>query len=163
MAIKKKRRTAKQIAATKKLVAFNKKRRGAVKKKAAPKKKRRAAKKSIGRRSQATGKKPSARLKRRRAKDTIKGYYPNPARKSGYVIVAVDKKSGQTGYYTGGNSLETSKSKAAIFATGTAAFDQAEKLADSFKKYLWFTLSEKESLQSLKDYMATALPRKKKR
>jgi len=37
-------------------------------------------KKTIGRRSQITGKAPSARLKRRRAKPKIEGYFPNPSK-----------------------------------------------------------------------------------
>jgi len=59
----KKKRTPAQIRATKKLVALNKKKR---------------AKKKVGRVSQITKRKPTARLKARRAKPKKKGYFANP-------------------------------------------------------------------------------------
>jgi len=37
-------------------------------------------KKAVGRRSQITGRAPSARLKRRRAKQKVQGYFPNPSK-----------------------------------------------------------------------------------
>jgi len=89
MAVKKKR-TKKQIAATKKLVALNKKRRQANPKKKAKRKAR--AKVKVGARSRATKKRPSAELKRRRKKNTKKGYYPNPVKDNIVYLayVAVD-------------------------------------------------------------------------
>lgn len=112
MAVKKKRTPA-QIRATKKLVALNKKKRG---KKKAPKKK-------VGRVSQITKKKPSARLKARRAKPKKKGYFPNPI---DYCLV-YEKDTG-TKFYFDGAELDTSKTTAARFTSKKHAEKIAKKL-----------------------------------
>lgn len=77
---RKKRRTAAQKRATAKLVAFNKRRRRAA---TTPRRRRKpAARKRVATyaRSRATGRRPTARLVRRRRKNTKRGYYPNPRR-----------------------------------------------------------------------------------
>ena len=99
----KKKRTPAQIRATKKLVALNKKR-------------AKAGRKSIGRPSQTTKKKPTKRLKRRRAANTKKGYFPNPTYYVAYIPI------GTTKYYYAGYSSEKKR----------AVFD------DDIKKALWY-------------------------
>jgi len=54
--------------------------------------KRKSAPRTLGSPSRTTGNKPSARLMARRAKDTIKGYYPNP-RKAKVYRVCIGKYS----------------------------------------------------------------------
>lgn len=84
MAARRKRRTPAQIRATKKLIAFNRRRkRGA----ATPKRRRRVARagvpiKPYARSRRKPYKRPSARLVRRRKKNNVRGYYPNPRRRT---------------------------------------------------------------------------------
>lgn len=80
---RKKRRTAAQKRATAKLVAYNKRRRRAA---TTPRRRRKpAARKRVATyaRSRSTGRRPTARLVRRRRKNTKRGYYPNPRRRMG--------------------------------------------------------------------------------
>lgn len=93
----------------------------AVTKKAAPKKKR-TVKKRVGvsqtKPSMATKKAPSARLKKRRVKNTRPGYYPNPVNK-GYVLGirgAIPSNSDKIGYWSGA-TYDTDPKKAVIFQT----------------------------------------------
>lgn len=93
-----KRRTPAQKRATAKLVALNKRR---ARMKSNPAKRKTAAKTTTRKRvaisapSRRTGKKPSARLTRRRKRNTVRSYYPNPARRmtrKGMVKNIVEKQ-----------------------------------------------------------------------
>lgn len=53
---------------------------------------------SVSAKSKATKKAPTARLKKRRAKNTVKGYYPNPTKNVFYLI---KKTEGIKYYWTG--------------------------------------------------------------
>jgi hypothetical protein len=88
------------------------KKRKVVRKKAVAKKKRVTLRKkvAVNAPSRATGRAPSNRLKKRRRKDTVKGYYPNPASRS--IVVA--KIGNRLGYYTG-KAFDTARSKALEF------------------------------------------------
>jgi len=121
MAVKKKR-TAKQLAATKKLVALNKKRRAKPKRKVKAKTKTKP-KKKTGRVSQITKRKPTARLKARRAKPKKKGYFANPI---DYCCV-YEKDSGIK-FYFDGSELDTEKKNAARFASKAHAEKIAKRL-----------------------------------
>lgn len=116
----KKKRTPAQIRATKKLVAFNKARRRA---NPTPAKRRVKAKKKVTRVSQATGKKPSARLKRRRSMPKKKGYYPNPTHNNYYIV------KGKM-FFDGAKFVSTKKA-AAVWHSQSAAKSIAQKLADA--------------------------------
>lgn len=109
-----KKRSAKQIAATKKLVALNKKR--------AKKRTKKRVGTSQTKRSMATGKPPTKRLKKRRAKNTEAGYYPNP--KSRRVFI----KRGSR--YFNGAGFSASKANAASYTSEKAALTVARKIAD---------------------------------
>jgi hypothetical protein len=125
MAIKKKR-TAKQIAATKKLVAFNKKRRAnPIKRKKNPgrptlstaqKKAKAKSRVAINKKSQVTKRRPTTRLKKRRAKNIAIGTFPNPIFYVAFVRV------GESKYYYSGFDVVKKK----------ATFD------DDIEKALWY-------------------------
>ncbi len=121
----KKKRTKKQIAATKKLVALNRKR---ARMKNPKKKTRRKArpKVKVGARSRVTGKRPDAELKRRRKRNTKKGYYPNPI--AGYRVV-LEKTSGNRLYFNGFD-MAAGATNAARFSTKPHAVKVARKIAD---------------------------------
>jgi len=121
MAVKKKR-TKKQIAATKKLVALNKKRRRANPKKKAKRKAR--ARVKVGAKSRATNKRPSAALKKRRAKNTKKGYYPNPSGKRFVVYLegCVGWNLSVSGYLTRLGRFDDKLSKAEAFGREEARY-----------------------------------------
>jgi len=124
MAVKK-RRTKKQIAATKKLVALNRKR---ARMKNPKKKARRRArpKVKVGAKSRVTGKRPDAELKRRRKKNTKKGYYPNPI--AGYRLV-IEKPSRKHLYFNGFD-MAAGASNAARFSSRPHAVKVAGKIAN---------------------------------
>lgn len=99
--------------------------------------KKRAVKKRVGtsqtKKSTATKKAPSKRLKKRRAKNTVKGFYPNPKKRKtrNYVLMLFLKDNpDKKGYWTGAG-WDTSKTKAAKFASlsiaKTAAYDLPRK------------------------------------
>lgn len=128
-------------AARKKKVAAKKK--TATRKKTAAKKKTTARKKiAVNAKSRATGKAPSARLKKRRARNTMAGAYPNPAkRKTGtgwggkeYIVFAVEpgKDYGaRVWYYAGGNRLTSRKPMAARFTKRGEAEKSAQFVAET--------------------------------
>lgn len=128
MARKKKKRSPAQIAATKKLVAFNKRR-----KKNPAKKKRRVVKKkrkSISSVSQATKRAPTKRLKRRRAKPKVKGYFPNPS------LYRVGYRSGSKKYYFDGAGMTSKVANAILLPSLKAAKRIGSKLADSLNRQI---------------------------
>ncbi len=132
MAIKKRKkrrsvktRSAKQIAATKKLVALNKKRRANPKKRKTKRKVK--AKVKVSAKSRVTGKRPTAKLKKRRAKNTKKGYYPNPD-KTFYRVVG-EMTRGKRGYFNG-ERLTMKATSAALFTDKKQAIKIAQSMAD---------------------------------
>jgi hypothetical protein len=138
MAAKKKRRTAKQIAATKKMIAARKKQLAAKRKKnprpalsAAEKKKLAASKKYVGRKSQATKKAPTKRLRARRKANVKPGTYPNPRGHKNYYIVY--DSDGKRRYFDGADFVARKKG-AAIWHCPTSVKRIAQKLADKTGK-----------------------------
>ncbi len=131
MAIKKRKKTrsAKQIAATKKLVALNKKRRANPKKRKTKRKVKAKvkAKVKVSAKSRVTGKRPTAKLKKRRAKNTKKGYYPNPD-KTFYRVVG-EMTRGKRGYFNG-ERLTMKATSAALFTDKKQAIKIAQSMAD---------------------------------
>lgn len=101
-----------------------------------PARKKRVAKKKVSRKktvrkkvathapSRITKKTPSTRLKKRRVKNTKKGYYPNP-RKRGYVVAALVGQ--KVGFYTG-DSLDTVKTKAVQYHDQKSAEKEAKAI-----------------------------------
>lgn len=98
------------------------------KKKTAAKKKTTARKKiAITAKSRATGKAPSARLKKRRARNTMPGAYPNPARRKGYSVLAFI--NGISYWLTARNSLSSKRINALVVADKKDAKSLAGTLA----------------------------------
>lgn len=79
--------------------------------------------KAINAKSQITGKRPSARLRRRRAANTMPGYFPNPDQKND-MQYRVEKKDGAKWLPVG------------TFKTKQDAFQYAEAYADTTGKYV---------------------------
>ena len=108
------------------------------KKKTAVKKKKRVSSPRVGTsqtaRSMITKKAPSPRLKARRARNTEAGYYPNPKPKyiKGYVLGIRNKKTGETGYWTG-TGWDTNMSAAVVYPNLDAAKGE---IAHMPRKYL---------------------------
>lgn len=127
MAIRKKRRTAAQIAATKKMLAGLKKYR-----KKNPVKKKVAKKKSVSRTTKQGVKrtvKQQKRYKKRVTGNVKKGYYPNPAM---YIIIRSSRYGATfaaTKYFDGAQMV-TNKKNAARYTTQKQALKIAQKLAD---------------------------------
>jgi len=103
----------------------------AVKKKA---KRKARAKVKVGAKSRATNKRPSAELKRRRAKNTKKGYYPNPLVDidKAYIVAIVDKHDkNEKGFWTGKHWDDVRK-KAAIYPDKKTALSVAKNIPDAY-------------------------------
>lgn len=98
------------------------------KKKTAAKKKPTARKKvAVNAKSRATGKAPSARLKKRRARNTVPGAYPNPKARAGSIVVAL---IGNKVYFlTGKTMLSDVRARAKVYSSDTAARRDARLLA----------------------------------
>lgn len=99
----KKRRTAAQKRATKRLVAFNKARRSPTKRKSPKRKAPAKRRKTISKAA------PSKRLRARRRKNTKRGYFPNPKKRTRKSMVA--------------NIVDKQLKPAAIQATGALMLD----------------------------------------
>lgn len=95
---------------------------------AAEKKKRAASPKTVNRRSQATKKAPSARLKRRRKANKEPGYFPNPIHKNYFVVKVLD--SGATHYYSG-KGFTNNVNHAAVWHNQSMAKSIATELANA--------------------------------
>lgn len=67
-------------------------------------------KKPVTAKSQVTGKAPSKRLKKRRAENTKKGYFPNPVKSrktSPKFLIEIKIKRGAVGYLTSSGKADT--------------------------------------------------------
>lgn len=102
-------------------MAVKKKRKTTVKKKAAPRKK-----KAVNAVSQITKKPPTKRLKKRRAANTKKGYFPNPVHLNHYVVRVLD--SGAMQYYSG-KGFTDNKNHAAVWHNQSMAKTIAEDVS----------------------------------
>ena len=112
-----------------------------VKKARAKKRPAKSSKAYVSRPSQATGKAPSSRLKKRRmkAKSAPKGYFPNPVKKPipKKIYTIFGKYTGNAGYWTGRKSLTTELSEAAHFGTKKVAEEMKKALKDEFPLVKW--------------------------
>lgn len=143
----KKKRSPKQKAALKKMQAGLKKWRSKQKKKtkrksnprktltSAQKTKKAKSKKYIKRKSQATGKKPSKRLQKRRSRNIQTGTFPNPKGRvhKNYYVVTV-KSNGKSYQYFNGLKMVNEKKKAAVFHDMETANDIAKAVANKLGK-----------------------------
>lgn len=84
---------------------------------------------SVNAPSRRTGKAPSARLKKRRAKNTRSGYYPNPAHKAYVVAANIGNKLG----YFDGTAFVSDKHYAAHLKSPTAANNIAKAAINNKK------------------------------
>lgn len=101
----------------------------AAKKKTATRKKKATARKKIAvnAKSRATGKAPSARLKKRRAANKVPGAYPNPKARKGYSVLAFI--NGISYWLTARNSLSSKRMNALVVADKKDARSLAGTLA----------------------------------
>lgn len=93
-------------------------------------------KKPITAKSAATGKAPSKRLKKRRAENTKKGYFPNPVKKPARFIVKVTLKNNDVGYLTHAMTLDTDVKKAAKVSKSNAE-SAGTNYFNANKRYLY--------------------------
>lgn len=106
---------------------------------------KRVVKKRVGtsqtKRSMTTKRAPTKRLKKRRAKNTSRGYYPNPTNRKKFVV---GMKDGSKVVYVSATlngaplTGNTEKKEAKQFVTRQAAFAVARKLRNTFPDNIIF-------------------------
>lgn len=97
----------------------------------------------IRRASEATEKRPTKRLRKRRAKNRVRRTFPNPAPK-GFVLYA-RKGSGSRMYYTG-RSFSTHESPV-IFKTAASALNTSKFLIDAYPLLWQYKLTVESATQ----------------